>query len=571
MAMKLRTIIPGHHHGAILALILVASFVLKLNHLGHKSLKPLDEAFHAIVAANFLKHPLTPTLNDVQYIPCDISNWQNTHIWLHKPPMAMWQIALSYAIFGVNTFALRLPSAILATAAVWLTYLIGRELLDSTAALIAAALQAFNPAIVSLTHGYLFSDHVDISLLFWVETSVYFLVRAIRSSRRLDLILCGVAQGLAFLSKTYPALIVTGLAIVAWIPLRVPISGRGVLILLGATFATVVPWMAWAAIRWPELFFYEHAQILQHLHQDIEGWGAPWDRLVFDFLIRAHHVYYPAVLTAVILMTIYACRRGSAGCWMVLAWAMGVLLPNLAAVSKTLSATLTGWPAMWLALGWMIAAAIRGQGLALGAWLVSMLLALLIRPDNIPQAGKGYPDVPGLAVIMRQHLWVVWHVAAALTGGLVLMRLQKARTILVGIASAAMLLLALRWWGGVDGYAYFAWRITAAAKDTPNFQAIGRFARTLPPQAVFLVDEQSKLENKLIQFTADRTCYGVPNLQWEPMARGVVDSGGLPYLVTNRPMDLPVVFTDTQEQRTVYACSELAKAAAEQRREVLLP
>src|ERR1700733_4176310 len=194
---------------ALLALILICSFALKLHHLGHQSLKPLDESFHAIVAENFLKHPLTPTLNDVQLVPRDFRNWQNAHIWLHKQPIAMWQIAISYALFGVSAFALRLPSAILSTIAVWLTYLIGIELLDTTAALIAAALQAFNPVILSLVHGYLFREHVDISLLLWTQVSIYFLVRFLRTQRRKDLILCGIAQGLAFLSKTYPALIVS--------------------------------------------------------------------------------------------------------------------------------------------------------------------------------------------------------------------------------------------------------------------------------------------------------------------------------------------------------------------------
>src|SRR5436305_72790 len=119
----------------ILAVILVVSFAMKLPHLGHKSLKGLDESFHAIVTANLLKHPLTPTLNDGPTIPTDVGDWQNTHIWLHKPPMAMWQIDLSFLLLGVNTFALRFPSAILSTLAVLLTYLIGRELLDKTAAL----------------------------------------------------------------------------------------------------------------------------------------------------------------------------------------------------------------------------------------------------------------------------------------------------------------------------------------------------------------------------------------------------------------------------------------------------
>ena len=222
---------------ALLALILAVSFALKLRHLDHPAVKPLDEVFHAIVARNFLPHPITPTLVDHPWLSYDQNDWLSNHIWLHKPPMAMWQIAIFYSILGVNTLALRLPSAVLSTLAAWLTYLIGVRLLDRPAALIAAALQAFNPVILVILNGYVFSDHVDISLLFWTELAIYFLVRATQTKSRTDIILCGIAQGIAFLSKTYPALIVTILAIAA---IRT-LGGRGVFMLLLATLLTIAP------------------------------------------------------------------------------------------------------------------------------------------------------------------------------------------------------------------------------------------------------------------------------------------------------------------------------------------
>src|SRR5215203_5501659 len=108
----------------VLAIVLFVSFALKLNNLGHLSIKGLDESFHAVVARNLLKHPLTPTLIDRPVLEYDYTDWLTNHVWLHKPIMPLWQIALSFALLGVNTFALRLPSAILATAATGLTYAI---------------------------------------------------------------------------------------------------------------------------------------------------------------------------------------------------------------------------------------------------------------------------------------------------------------------------------------------------------------------------------------------------------------------------------------------------------------
>src|SRR6476646_3834454 len=96
----------------LLGIVLVASFLLQLQHLDHPVIHGLDESFHAVVARNLLKHPLTPTLMDRPYIDVPAGEWQMEHIWLHKPVLPMWQIAISFAIFGVNALALRLPSAI---------------------------------------------------------------------------------------------------------------------------------------------------------------------------------------------------------------------------------------------------------------------------------------------------------------------------------------------------------------------------------------------------------------------------------------------------------------------------
>ena len=95
----------------------------------------------------------------------------------------MWKICLSYWTFDFNTFALRFPSAILATASVWITYQISQHLFDQKTGLIAAFLQSFNPFLCGSVHGYKYSDHIDISLFFWVELACWLLLCAIRSGR----------------------------------------------------------------------------------------------------------------------------------------------------------------------------------------------------------------------------------------------------------------------------------------------------------------------------------------------------------------------------------------------------
>src|SRR5256885_12416499 len=70
---------------------------------------PLHDPFpiyHAVVAQNVLKHPFKPTLVDIPYLPYDHWKWGENHVWLHKPILPFWQVALSLALLGVNAFAL---------------------------------------------------------------------------------------------------------------------------------------------------------------------------------------------------------------------------------------------------------------------------------------------------------------------------------------------------------------------------------------------------------------------------------------------------------------------------------
>lgn len=141
----------------LLFVVILSSGLLKLRHLGHAYLGGADECSHALVAKNLLKHRLKPTLIDVPYLPIQVFDWGGNHVWLHKPILGLWQIADYYWLFGVNTWALRFPSLLLSTAAVWLTYLIGKELLSRQAGLIAATIQAFSPFLMQLIlmHGVL--------------------------------------------------------------------------------------------------------------------------------------------------------------------------------------------------------------------------------------------------------------------------------------------------------------------------------------------------------------------------------------------------------------------------------
>jgi 4-amino-4-deoxy-L-arabinose transferase-like glycosyltransferase len=546
--------------GIVLALLLIGSFALKLNHLGHEGIKPLDEAFHALVAKHLMSHPLRPTLFDPAWLPYDYRQWQSNHIWLHKPVVPLWTMAGSMKLFGVSTLALRLPSAILATLAVWLTFAIGRELLqDWRAALIAAFLQAFNPGITSLVQGTLFSDHVDVAFLFWVELSVYLLVRALREGSIRWTILAGAAQGIAYLSKTYPAFIVTGIALVAWLlpvmglaPLKpARFRGKHVLILLGATILTALPWTLWCFIEFRREFLWEQVFVVRHLTQDVEHWAAPWDRLVFDFSLRIYRLFYPATIVAAVLMAIRAWRKQDQALWLLLAWGLGVLIPNVLATSKTPTATLIGWPAFLLLLGAMIARGIDGDAASLFGWAIAMLLAVIV-PGVIPRQGFGYPNPPHFAAIMLQNIWVLWHVliallAAALAGILFARSRGKIpvmlRAGLGSIAGAITIALAAH-------LGWLSWKVTQFNPVRPAFEQLGEeINASLPKNAVLLLEIHEKLEHIIAMFWIDRTIYPVAPSTIEQTAQALRAAGAIPYLMTDRPLPLPMAVPEADHRR----------------------
>lgn len=73
-----------------------------------------------------MNHPLKPTLYDNPILPYDYRNWVGNHVWVHKQPLPLWIMSASMWLFGVNEIALRLPSIILTTIGIWLSFIIGR-------------------------------------------------------------------------------------------------------------------------------------------------------------------------------------------------------------------------------------------------------------------------------------------------------------------------------------------------------------------------------------------------------------------------------------------------------------
>src|SRR6185312_9273700 len=127
-----------------------------------------DEKFHALVARNMMGNPFKPMLVKNPLVPFDYRIWVYNHIWLHKQPLFLWQMALSMKLFGVSEFTLRYPSVLMGTLAVWLVYRICLLLTkDTKTAFTAALFTCFSCLLLEFTSGFQGMDANDIAFIFY--------------------------------------------------------------------------------------------------------------------------------------------------------------------------------------------------------------------------------------------------------------------------------------------------------------------------------------------------------------------------------------------------------------------
>ena len=555
----------------ILLCILITAGVLVLRNLGHSKIHYWDEGYHAIVARNLTKHPLKFTLYDQPWLQYDYKSWGNNHIWLHKPPVAMWKICISHFIFGINAFALRLPSAISLVVAAWLTFRIASDLYDKRAGLIAAFLQAFNPFLFESVHGYRYSDHIDIALLLWVQVSCWFLLRAIRTGKRRNYILSGVAMGIAYLSKSYLALITFGVALVIWgvpfitkfviwgVPFvtkfvskyigKIPIHRESieepdtidvqkhdhpvtddnevrirlsdVAIQLIAGIATVAPWIIYCLIKYPKEFIWEHKRVFDHLNTNIENWGASWDRPLFEYMPLFYPFFYAALFAVVLCLLVILLKRWRLPELFVLAWAIGVIVPHTFAQTKTPSATMIAVPPLLICLAAVISRAWkRRDWLYTAIWGAAMLsITSIASIATISKEGIQIRNIIPLdgiksfAPFIHKHFWIIdqliiFGVLLAIFWGIYLLIRKRGWQRWVWLGVRIIALIFSVFYA--VRYVNAAYKVTERNAKIPLYVESGkRIQRELPTNVCFFLDDQRSGAHFDLMYYADRSTYPI--------------------------------------------------------------
>ncbi|SEO56891.1 4-amino-4-deoxy-L-arabinose transferase [Actinacidiphila rubida] len=170
-------------------------------------------------------------------------------ITVDKPPAALWPMALSVRLFGLGSWQILVPEALMGVATVGVLYAAVRRRFSAGAGLLAGAVLAVTP-VAALMFRF---NNPDALLALLMVTAVYCVLRALEGARTRWLVLAGVVFGLAFLTKTLQAwLILPPLAVVYAVCAPTPLRRR-LLQLLYAGLAMVLAGGWWVTIveLWP--------------------------------------------------------------------------------------------------------------------------------------------------------------------------------------------------------------------------------------------------------------------------------------------------------------------------------
>lgn len=236
-----------------------------------------DERYHALVAKNMIKYPFKPMLFLNPHGNYNKFLWSENHIWLHKQPLFLWQMALSMKLFGVSEFTMRLPSVIMGTLSIFLLYRIAILATNNkTIASIASLFLCFSHYQLVQISGRLGMDHNDIAFGFYVLASIWAFFEYYNSSRKTKwIILIGLFAGCAVLCKWLTGLVVFSFwgvfCIFSLVQKKNFTELKKMLLSFLVSLIVFVPWQIFILIRYTELAKYEYAFNTKHIFEVVEN------------------------------------------------------------------------------------------------------------------------------------------------------------------------------------------------------------------------------------------------------------------------------------------------------------
>ena len=165
-------------------------------------------------------------------------------ISVDKPPASLWVMALSVRIFGLSSWSILVPQALMGVAAVGLIYATVRRWSGAVAGLLAGAILAVTPVAVLMFR----FNNPDALLVLLLMAAAYATVRALETASTRWLVLVGVFVGFAFLTKMLQAFLVVPAFALAYLIAAPTSLRRRIVQLLAGGLAMLVSAGWWVAI-----------------------------------------------------------------------------------------------------------------------------------------------------------------------------------------------------------------------------------------------------------------------------------------------------------------------------------
>lgn len=131
------------------------------------------------------------------------------HDYLDKPHLHFWLTALSYHIFGVNSFAYKLPSLLFSILGIYATYRLGKLLYTKETGRLAACILATSFSFILANHDVRMDAILTSSIIF----SIWQLIAFTQTLRWKNLILASIGLACGFSTKGMIGIAMPGIAV----------------------------------------------------------------------------------------------------------------------------------------------------------------------------------------------------------------------------------------------------------------------------------------------------------------------------------------------------------------------
>ena len=170
-------------------------------------------------------------------------------ITVDKSPLALWPMELSARVFGLSSWSMLVPQALMGVATVGLLYASVKRWFGAGAGLVAGAVCALTP-VAALMFRF---NNPDAALTFLMTVGAYCITRALERDSTRWIVLAGLSIGLAFLAKEMQAFLVLPAFGLVYLIAGPPRLGKRLwhCILLGLTTIAGGIWWVLIVQLWP--------------------------------------------------------------------------------------------------------------------------------------------------------------------------------------------------------------------------------------------------------------------------------------------------------------------------------